>query len=378
MTEPILIICFTLLLLFYTYFILSVYVGLSKHSIDVKPKVLNEFVSLLIPFRNESENILKSLKSIESQTYPKDKFEVIYMNDSSTDDSLPKLMEAKKSFNIKVISLPDDFLPNAHKKRAVRFGIENCNGEIIVTTDADCSHQKDWLETMLSYYDENTGFISGPVEFEKGKTLFDKIQRIEFAGLILAGAGLIGINKPTICNGANSSYRKSSYKSVNGFDDNLHLSSGDDEILMQKIWRKGNDKIKFCMNREAVVSSSSNRTFSQFYQQRRRWASKGLFYINKFLILKLVLLFLFYFCLIVQLITGLMFASTFLITFLISFLIKIIIEYAILKKGVKLLFDKDLLKPFLITELLHIPYIVLFSIAGAFGKFKWKDRIVKR
>ena len=194
----------------------------------------------------------------------------------------------------------------------------------------------------------------------------------------MAGAGLIGIDKPTICNAANSSYRKSSYKSVNGFDDNLHLSSGDDEILMQKIWRKGKDKIKFCMNRKAVVLSASNKTFSQFYQQRKRWASKGLFYINKFLILKLVLIFLFYFCLIVQLIVGFTFASTFLITFLISFLIKIILEYAILRKGVKLLFDKDLLKPFLITELLHIPYIVLFSIAGAFGKFKWKDRTVKR
>ncbi len=378
MVELILIICFTILLLFYVYFILSIYIGLGKHSSDEQSKVLDEFVSLLIPFRNESENILKSLESIENQSYPKDKFEVIYIDDSSTDDSLSKLTNANKSSNIKVISLPDDFLPNAHKKRAVRFGIENCKGEIIVTTDADCVHQKEWLETMLSYYDENTGFISGPVEFEKGNTLFDKIQRIEFAGLILAGAGLIGINKPTICNAANSSYRKSSYKSVNGFDDNLHLASGDDEILMQKIWRKGKDKIKFCMNRKAIVLSASNKTFSQFYQQRKRWASKGLFYINKFLILKLVLIFLFYFGLIVQLILGFVVTSIFLITFLISFFIKIILEYAVLKKGVKLLFDKDLLKPFLISEFLHIPYIVLFSIAGAFGKFKWKDRTIKR
>lgn len=373
-----LIICFAALLLFYIYFILSIYFGLNKHSLIEHPKVLDEFVSLLIPFRNESENILKSLDSIENQTYPKDKFEVIYINDSSSDDSLSKLMSAEKSSNVIVISLPDDFLPNAHKKRAMRFGIENCKGEIIVTTDADCIHQKDWLETMLSYYDGDTGFISGPVEFLKGNSLFSKIQRIEFAGLILAGAGLIGINKPAICNAANASYRKSSYKSVNGFDDNLHLSSGDDEILMQKIWRKGKDKIKFCMNRKAVVLSASNKTFSQFYHQRKRWASKGLFYINKFLILKLVFLFLFYLGLIAQLIVGFIYSPVFLITFLISFLIKMIMEYAVLKKGVKLLFDKDLLKPFLITELLHIPYIVLFSITGAFGKFKWKDRTIKR
>ena len=137
MVELILIICFAALLLFYIYFILSIYFGLSKHSSGEQLKVLDEFVSLLIPFRNESENILRSLESVKNQTYPKDKFEVIYINDSSTDESLSKLMSAEKSSNVKIISLPDDFLPNAHKKRAVRFGIENCKGEIIVTTDAD-------------------------------------------------------------------------------------------------------------------------------------------------------------------------------------------------------------------------------------------------
>ena len=378
MAELLLIICFASLLFFYVYFISSIYFGLSKHSTEVKAKAPDEFVTVLIPFRNESGNILQSLISIENQSYPKDKFEVIYINDSSTDDSLSKLTGAEKSSNVKVISLPDDFLPNAHKKRAVRFGIENCKGEIIVTTDADCVHQKDWLEIMLSCYDNDTGFISGPVEFEMKNKLFDKIQRIEFAGLILSGAGLIGNDKPAICNAANASYKKLAYISVNGFDDNFHLSSGDDEILMQKIWKEGKYKIKFCMNRKAVVSSSPNKTFSQFYQQRKRWASKGLFYINKFLILKLVLIFLFYFSLLIQILLGIIFSTIFLITFLFSFLIKMMLEYAVLKKGTNLLFNKNLLKPFLIAELFHIPYIVVFSIAGALGKFKWKDRTLKR
>jgi cellulose synthase/poly-beta-1,6-N-acetylglucosamine synthase-like glycosyltransferase len=378
MPELFLLICFALLLIFYIYFLSGIYIGLSKHSSDVQSKVLNEFVSVLIPFRNESENILKNLESIENQTYPKDKFEVIYIDDSSTDDSLIKLTKANNSSNIKIISLPENFLPNAHKKRAVRFGIENCNGEIIVTTDADCIHKMEWLGILLSFYDNETGFISGPVEFASGDSLFDKMQKIEFAGLILSGAGLIGINKPAICNAANASYRKEAYKSVNGFDDNLNLSSGDDEILMQKIWRAGKYKIKFCMNRNAVVTSLPNKSLEDFYHQRKRWASKGLYYTNKLLILKLVLLFLFYFSLLVQLILGIFFSSIFLLTFIISFLLKIIIEYIIIKKGTDLLFDKDLLKLFLITEILHIPYIIIFSIAGIFGNYQWKERKVKR
>jgi len=378
MPELILIIFLSCLLLFYIYFITGIYIGLGKIPTKIELRVLNEFISVIIPLRNESENILKNLKSIENQSYPKDKFEVIYINDSSTDDSLNKICEAQKSSNIKILSLPNDFLPNAHKKRAIRFGIENCNGEIIVTTDADCIHKPDWLITLISYYDNETGFISGPVEFKKGKSFFDKIQRIEFAGLILSGAGLIGINKPTICNAANASYRKEAYQSVNGFTDNLNLSSGDDEILMQKIKRAGKYKIKFCMNRNALVTSHANETLSQFYQQRKRWASKGLFYINKLLILKLVIIFLFYFCLLIQLLLGIFISSVFLITFLISFLFKIILEYSVLKKGEDLLFDKDLLKPFIVAEILHIPYIVIFGIAGVFGNYQWKERTVKR
>ena len=368
MPELLFLICFALLLIFYIYFLTGIYFGLSRHSQIIQTNIPEEFVSVLIPFRNESENILQSLASIENQSYPKNKFEIIYINDSSTDDSLQKITESDKSSNIKIISLPDEFLPNAHKKRAVRFGIENCEGKIIVTTDADCIHKKEWLKTLLSCYDIETGFISGPVEFSTGKTLFEKIQRIEFAGLILSGAGLIGINKPAICNAANASYRKEAYNSVKGFDDNLNLSSGDDEILMQKIWREGKYEVKFCMNRNAVVTSLPNKSLKDFYQQRKRWASKGLFYKNKLLKVKLILIALFYLSLLAQVILGIFFDSVFLSSFLISFLIKIIIEYVILKKGTDLLFDKNLLRPFFITEILHIPYIIIFSIAGLVWK----------
>ena len=378
MFESILLVCFVVLLLFYIYFILGIYVGLGKLPSGVNTKVSDEFVSVLIPFRNESENILHSLQSIENQDYPKDKFEVIYINDSSTDDSLTKLEDTAKSSNIKIISVSKDFMLNAHKKRAVRFGIENCKGEIIVTTDADCTHKENWLKTLLSCYDKETGFISGPIEFSKRDKFFDKIQWIEFIGLILSGAGLIGINKPAICNAANASYRKEAYKSVGGFDDNMNLSSGDDEILMQKIWKKGKYRIKFCADPNAVATSLPSKSLLDFYHQRKRWASKGLFYTNNLLILKLVLIFLFYFSLLIQLLIGLFFSSIFLTTFLISFLLKMVFEYVVLKKGTLFLFDESLLKPFLLAEILHVPYIIFFGIAGVFGKFKWKERTVKR
>ena len=219
MPESILLIVFILLLLHYLIFLSLVYAGLSKLQPNTLNKIPEEFVSVIIPFRNESENILNSLNSIEDQDYPLEKFEVIYVNDSSTDNSVEILEKNKSKKNIKIISVPDEFSVNAHKKRAIRYGIEHSVGEIIVTTDADCIHDRKWLTSLLQNLDDETAFVSGPVEFADDGKFFSKIQKIEFAGLVLTGAGLIGAGKPTICNAANIAYKRKIYEEVGGFKD---------------------------------------------------------------------------------------------------------------------------------------------------------------
>ena len=158
----ILLVTFLVLLIFYSIFLFSVLIGINKLEKIKNINIPEETVSVIIPFRNESKNILESLRSLENQDYPKDRFEVIYVNDFSEDDSLEKIMETEKSCNIKVISVPEYSSKAALKKRAIQFGIENSKGEIIITTDCDCTHDSQWLKTMLSYYDEKTAFISVP------------------------------------------------------------------------------------------------------------------------------------------------------------------------------------------------------------------------
>jgi cellulose synthase/poly-beta-1,6-N-acetylglucosamine synthase-like glycosyltransferase len=338
----------------------------------------DDYISIIIPFRNESLNILESLSSIEKQNYPKDKFEAIFVNDFSDDDSLELLCKAEKSFNIKIISVPEDYSKYQHKKRAIRFGIEHSRGGIIVTTDADCIHGTKWLRTLAGQFDDGTGFVSGPVEFIEESTLFNRMQKLEFAGLVLTGAGLIGIKKPIICNAANIAYRKTAFVQVSGFLYKHSLSSGDDELLMQKIKKETGYKIKFSMNRDAVVKTSSNRSLNQFYQQRKRWASKGLFYSNHFLILKLIMIFLFYLSFPLQLVLGIFNNPMFLISMLLCFAIKAMMEYLILKTGADNLFNISILRPFIPAELLHIPYILIAGISGALGNYIWKERKIKR
>lgn len=378
MIENLLLLLFILLLIHYLIFLSKIYIGLNKIKKETPLKLSDEFISVLVPFRNEEKNILRVLQSLESQNYPEDKFEVIFIDDNSTDNSKKILEENLSKKNFKVLSVPSKFSDKAHKKRAIRFGIENSKGEIIVSTDADCIHPQNWLRTLVSYFEDKTGFISGPVKFIDQDTLFSKLQSLEFAGLVITGAGLIGSNYPVICNAANIAYRRKVFEDVGGFALQMDLSSGDDELLMQKVFRDTNYKIQFVPEADAIVETEPNESLKQFYQQRKRWASKGLFYKNRLLITKLILIYLFYLSLFLQPLIGFLIDYRFFIPFVLSILSKIFIEYLILKKGLKLIFNQNISKVFFLAEIFHIPYIIIAGLSGVFGNYKWKDRHINR
>jgi cellulose synthase/poly-beta-1,6-N-acetylglucosamine synthase-like glycosyltransferase len=378
MTESIFLLIFLALAVYYFLFLLKIFFGLGKLQIKGDKDLINEFISIIVPFRNEEENIEEVYLSLVNQNYPKDKYEIIFINDSSTDNSKSILKKIANAPNICIYDAVDDDSSKAHKKRAVTFGIEQSRGEIIVTTDADCIHPNTWLRSLLKYLDSSTAFISGPVKFDNSENLFEKIQSLEFAGLVITGAGLIGANDPMICNAANIAYRKKVFEEVGGYSNQMEISSGDDEMLMQKIHRDTSYKISFALDKCAVVSTKANKTISEFYYQRKRWASKGLFYKNNFILLKLILIYFFYLSIFLLPILGVLISSKFIMIFFISILIKMFSEYLVLKRGINLLFEKDLLRPFLITEILQVPYLLVAGFTGVFGNYIWKDREIKR
>ena len=370
---------FSAILLFhYLFFLQRIIRGLLKLKPDQNKVLPYEFISIIIPFRNEQDNILTNLKSIEAQLYSENKFEVIYVDDFSDDSSKDILLKNIHKNNIKVLSVPEDYSVNAHKKRAIRFGIENAKGEIIVTTDADCIYNEEWLQTLLLSFDSLTGFVSGPVEFISDDGLFSQFQKLEFVGLVLTGAGLIGAGHPTICNAANIAYKKKVFNQVGGFTDNMNLSSGDDELLMQKISKDTDFKVKFCYDQKAIVKTSANKSVRDFIHQRKRWASKGLFYGDKSLVLRLIFIYLFYLGLIVQIILGIIENNIFIFMTMISLLLKFILEYRILSLGKSKIFNSLQSKYFIIAEIIQIPYIIYAGLVGAFGNFSWKSRKLKR
>jgi cellulose synthase/poly-beta-1,6-N-acetylglucosamine synthase-like glycosyltransferase len=369
---------FALLSYNYLIFLMNIVKGIRIVKNEISENKNDEFISVIIPFRNEEKNILESLASIESQSLSKDRYEVIYVDDNSDDNSIEILRSAISSRNIKVITSDVNLEDRAHKKIALKKAIQLAEGEIIITTDADCVHGRDWLKTIVNMFDYKTAFVSGPVEFIQDESIFSQFQRLEFSGLILVGAGLIGLKEPIICNAANLGFRKSVYELVGGYADNLNLSSGDDEFLMQKISRETNFNIKFSFDRSAMSYTKPNSTFKQFFNQRKRWASKSFFYVKKSTTIKLTFIYLFYLGLLAQLLLGIFYSNLFFISLLFSLVLKIISEYQIVQIESEGLFSKVNNKLFLLAEMLQIPYIIIAGISGLFGNYEWKGRKIKR
>ncbi|MBK8945704.1 MAG: glycosyltransferase [Ignavibacteriae bacterium] len=374
----ILFIIFAFLGFYYLIFLIKIVEGIKIVKSENSEIKNDEFVSVIIPFRNEEKNIFKSLLSIESQSIPQNQYEIIYVDDNSDDNSFEILQSSVTSQNVKIIKSNSSLTNRAHKKLALNQAIEIAKGEIIITTDADCIHGKNWLEIMKNKFDSETGFVSGPVEFIEDENLFSKLQRLEFSSLIIVGAALIGIKEPIICNAANLGFRKSVFKMVNGYDDNLNLSSGDDEFLMQKISSNTNFKIKFCYDKNAISFTNPNSSIKEFINQRKRWASKSFYYVKKSITIKLAIIYLFYFSFLAQFLLGLFFNKLFFVSLIFSFIFKLISENYIMRQESVDLFKKVNMKLFFVAEILHIPYIIFAGISGLFGNYEWKGRKIKR
>lgn len=363
-------------MLFYIHFLLKIKRGLGKLKQEKGSLTGSESlsVSLIIPFRNEATNLQSIISDILNIETDGVNFEVIFVNDHSEDDWGNFKTEIEKKENRRVVELGDGV---TGKKNAITEGIKNSNSEIILVTDADCRIPPKWLKLMVGKFDAKTGFVAGAVRYKRYDSLFSKIQALEFGGLILTGAGLIGVGEPVICSAASMAFRRKLFLEVEGYNLNDSLSSGDDEFLMRSISRLGY-KVRFLLNNEGIVETNPGESVGGFVQQRSRWASKGLFYEDPILILKLTIIFLFYLSLILSPFTILFFGWYGFILVLGSLLLKGLTEYFVLLEGEGLVFERVDFFHFLLAELLHIPYIVFTAISGAFGGFVWKGRKLSR
>lgn len=336
-------------------------------------------ISVIIPVRNEIENIVMLLNSLSALNYPKENFEVIIIDDHSTDNTPEVLSNPDVDFNLRFFKLADYLQESggateAYKKKAIELGISFASHELIVTTDADCVFHAQWLSSIAEFYSVTENVcIAAPVMIGNGISPLNIFQVLDFITLQGITGASVHSGKHVMANGANFIYKKSVFYEVGGFKGVDNLPSGDDMLLMQKIKKKYPGQVAYLKCKEAIVETKGMESVVAFLQQRIRWASKSKSYSEKSInrILALVFLYNLFFIIL----TVLVFFNPILLFLLLLFLMaKILIEFPFVHSVAKFFNKEAVMKFFIPMQPFHIIYTVAAGVLGLFGKYTWKGR----
>ncbi len=344
--------------------------GVREGESDVEPK---PDVSILISARNEAAGIRATLDSVLAQDYA-GKWEV-WVADDRSDDDTPKILAeyAARDPRLHVLTIreiPEGVSP---KKHALSQLIEACDGEILCLTDADCIVKPTWVAGIVREFEPGIELVAGhsyiPTEPGKSKVIVC-MQAVETLIYRVAGTAGLAMHLPLTSTGNNLAYRKSFFKSVHGFDNVIKIQSGDDDLLMQKLAADRPWAMRYCIAESTFVTTSGKETLHELWEQRKRWASKTIYYTPKIVfVLSMVFLFLTMQCVAAILAP---FSLEILIAFAATFVAKCVGDLVLILRGLRIFRQEHLLKWCIPVEIIHAPFTVLAVLFGLFGRFKWK------
>ena len=374
-------ICALLLLLPYGAMLLLYRNWLLKLNIFIPKNQSTSFqsFSIIIPARDEDKNIGNCLNSILQNHYPKTNFEIIVIDDFSTDDTASIVRKfGLKYGNVKLIQLENILSEhvNSYKKKAIEIAITKASFDWIITTDADCIAGTNWLQLFNEFIDEyKPVLIAAPVVFTHTGGFLSLFQSLDFISLQGITAASVSAGFHSMCNGANLAYKKASFFAVDGFKGLDNIASGDDMLLMNKIKKAFPGKIAYLYNPEAIIKTSPMKTWKDFLNQRIRWASKATHYEDK----KIFFVLLWVYFLNMYLLAILI--ASFFITHLIWYWVamvafKTIIELLFMYPSAKFFNRQKQLWWFPLMQPFHIVYTVVSGLFGSMGTYNWKGRKV--
>jgi cellulose synthase/poly-beta-1,6-N-acetylglucosamine synthase-like glycosyltransferase len=331
-------------------------------------------VSIIIPARDEENNIGALLNALQQQTYPASLVQVIVVDDHSTDGTADIV---KKYPSVTLLQLTATDI-NSYKKKAIETGIAAAGGRLIITTDADCIPPAEWLSTMVAFYTkQKASFIAAPVVFTNDHSVLQVFQALDF--LVLQGITGAAVYQRhlSMCNGANLAYEKKVFDEVGGFSGIDHIASGDDMLLMHKIAKKNPEAVQYLKSANAIVRTSPMLTWKTFFNQRIRWASKAVKYDDKRITAVLLLVYLFNLCFPALLILAIVQGGYYWIYPAGFLLAKTIAELPFVYAVASFFGKRSLLRYFFFFQPLHIFYTILSGLLGQLGRYEWKGRKVK-
>lgn len=335
---------------------------------DLEPKTS---FTIIVPFRNEEENLPVLLESFSNLNYPTDLFEVILVDDNSNE----KFKGSHFTFHISQI---DNIRgSNSPKKDAITTAMQHVKTDWVITTDADCTVSENWLLTFDNFIQENkVSMLAGAVSYKCESSFLDHFQQLDLTSLQGATIGSFGLKKGFMCNGANFAYTKSLFDKLNGFDGNDKIASGDDVFLLQKAIEKFPNEVHYLKAQEAIVITKPTENWKALFHQRVRWAAKTSSYRSSFgKLLGLIVFFgnlsfvIGFFFMIFGIWSYPIFVLFAFFKFVIDYILLSITNQFLTKMRIKSLLLSSLLYPFFSST------VALYSL---FGSYEWKDRQFKK
>ena len=362
-------------LAFYSFLILLLFFGdLKLRKFEIAALKAEKRFSVCIPFRDEAENLGVLLRSLAQLDYPKTHFEIILVNDGSTDHSagIIENFVKKSSKTLPNLNVIDNIrVSGSPKKDALDRAIKSAKHDWIVTTDADCKVPPDWLRLFNTYIlRTKKSFVAAPVAYYTDRSSFLNVfQQLDFLSLQGATMGGFGLNKPFMCNGANIAFAKADFLRLNGYDGNKTIASGDDVFLMQKFLKADTTSAGYIKSRKAIVLTRSQQSWKQLLNQRKRWAAKAGSYKNSFSqgVSWVVLLGNLTFILAVFYSVK----SPVLIFFLIS---KIAVDFVLIAQAALFFKKKKNLWGYVLSMLFYPFFVVYVAVLSQLGGYHWKGR----
>lgn len=327
-------------------------------------------VSVLIAARNEEKNIEKLLESLKKQSFPKELFEVIIVNDHSTDNTdeiINDFINKNKELDVKLLKAE-----KTGKKHAISQALHSAINELIIVTDADCVLNDLWIESIVGFYqEEKCKMILAPVLLSPAENLFEKMQVLEHLSLIGSTAGSASIGFPVMCNGANMAYERKAALEVEKFRKDFDIPSGDDMFLLEQFVKcYGHNNVKFLLSKSAVVKTKTCKTIKDFFRQRRRWVSKTKSY-TSWKVIVTALIVLFFNLSIISLLVSAFFVPALWSIYILLTLLKFFIDFPLLKNITNFMNQGSLLKWVLPLEIIYPFYVVFTALSGTiFTKLK--------
>ncbi len=340
-------------------------------------KLKNRF-SIVVPFRNEAANLPDLLHSLIHLSYPKNLYEIILVNDAST-DIYGKIIEIFQNQNpdVAIALIENQRQSNSPKKDAINTAIKGNHFEWILTTDADGVLNHNILHELNNYIEQHQPhFIAGLVKMEADDSILQQFQKWDWNSLLGFTLAGFGLKNPLICSGAYLCYSKEAFEKIDGFSGNEHIASGDDVFLLQKMNQWQPEKVHFIFQPDIVVQTKPLKTWHELVEQRKRWMSKTGSVKNKLLQFSGIVIWLtnFIFIIICFLIVYDFINWRFSLAFILVKWSIDLIYLILINRKIK---EKTNYISLIISNLIYPFFSIGITILWFFKGFQWKERTFK-